>query len=199
MISQQLNKNKKWLIPAAIALVLAIFAITSYNSLTKQDEQVSNGFNNLQAAYQRRTDLIPNLVNVVQAAAGFEKTTLEQLATIRSQAASMQLGPDVSGEAYKQLEQTQGELANTMNRVLAVIERYPELKSQTAFLRLQDQIKGTENRIRIARIDLNKTVTDYNVKVRSFPRSMFAGLFGFKRKSGFQSEAEAAQAPAVKF
>lgn len=199
MISQQLNKNKKWLIPAAIALVLAIFAITSYNSLTKQDEQVSNGFNNLQAAYQRRTDLIPNLVNVVQAAAGFEKTTLEQLATIRSQAASMQLGPDVSGEAYKQLEQTQGELANTMNRVLAVIERYPELKSQTAFLRLQDQIKGTENRIRIARIDLNKTVADYNVKVRSFPRSIFAGLFGFKRKSGFQSEAEASQAPAVKF
>lgn len=199
MISQQLNKNKKWLIPAAIVLVLAIFAITSYNSLTKEDEKVSNSFNNLQATYQRRTELIPNLVSVVQASANFEKNTLVQLAEIRSKAASVQLNTSTTGEAYKQLETTQAEMANTMNRVLAVVERYPELKSQTAFLRFQDQIKGTENRIRIARIDLNKAVADYNMKVRSFPRSLFSGLFGFKRKSGFQSEAEASQAPTVKF
>lgn len=199
MISKQLNKNKKWLVPAAIVLVLAIFAITSYNGLTKQDENVSNNFNNLQAMYQRRTELIPNLVSVVQASANFEKTTLEQLATIRSKAASVQLNNNASGEAYRQLESTQAEVANTMNRVLAVIEKYPELKSQTAFLRFQDQIKGTERRIKVARTDLNTAVATYNKKVRSFPRNIFAGLFGFKRKNGFQSEAEAAQAPEVKF
>lgn len=199
MISEQLKKNKKWLVPAAIVLVLAIFAIISYNGLTKQDENVSNNFNNLQAMYQRRTDLIPNLVSVVQASANFEKNTLVQLATIRSKASSVQLNNNATGEVYQQLENTQAEVANTMNRVLAVIEKYPELKSQTAFLRFQDQIKGTERRIKVARTDLNAAVAEYNKKVRSFPRNIFAGLFGFKRKDGFQSEAEAAQAPEVKF
>ena len=199
MIKQQLNKNKKWIILTAILVVLSIFFIVTYNGLVSREEQVKSHWSTLQSRYQRRTDLIPNLVTVVQASAEFEKNTLLQLTEIRSKAGGLQLSGDPTSEAYQQLEKTQGEVANTMNQVLAVIEKYPTLKSQTGFLRFQDQIKGTENRIRVARSDFNASVAAYNKKVRSFPANIAASLFGFKSKKGFQAADGADKAPAVKF
>jgi LemA protein len=199
VISQQLNKNRKWVILSVTLAVLAIYTIVTYNGFIRKEEELKERWSTLQSRYQRRTDLIPNLVTVVQGAANFEKNTLLQLTEIRSKVGGMQLSGDPSSDAYQQLEKTQAEVAGTMNQVLAVIEKYPELKSQTSFLRFQDQIKGTENRIRIARKDFNASAAGYNRKVRSFPSSLVAGIFGFKKKNGFQSEADADKAPEVKF
>jgi LemA protein len=199
VINKPVNKNRKWIILSAILAVLLLFVIVTYNGLVNRDEQVKVNWNTLQSQYQRRTELVPNLVSVVKAASDFEKNTLLQLTEIRSKAQQVQLSGDPNSEAYKQLEKMQGEMAGNMNQVLAVIERYPELKSQTGYLRFQDQIKGTENRIKVARKDFNESVAGYNRKVRSFPSNIVASIFGFKRKDGFRAASEADQAPEVKF
>jgi LemA protein len=191
--------NRKWLIVGGLVAVLVLFLWFTYNSLVGREEKMKASWSTLQATYQRRSDLLPSLNEVVQAAANFEQSTLVKLTEIRSKVGQVKLSEEPNAYVYRQQEQLQGEVANTMNQVLAVIEKYPELKSQKSFLRFQDQIKGTENRIKVARKDFNEVVASYNTKVRSFPSNLAAGIFGFKKKDGFESEAGAEQAPEVRF
>jgi LemA protein len=193
-------KNKKILLPVLITLaVLIIYTIFTYNGFVKRDEAVAEKWNTLQSQYQRRVDVIPDLVKVVKASSEYEQNLLIQLAEIRSQKANVSIAARPSGEGFKALEEQQANIAQTMNKIIAVVENYPDLKSQKGYLRLQDQIKGTERRIQVARKDFNEEVAGYNKKVRSFPSNILAGMFGFRVKDGFAADAGAARAPEVKF
>ena len=192
--------NKVWLIVIAILVIIAIDIGISYNRLVGRDENVKLNWGNLQNAYQRRLDLTPNLVSVVKASSEYEKQTLEQLAAARAKA--MQVSGQTSGLSaanYQQSEQAQAEVVNSVNRVIAVIEKYPDLKSTKGFLYLQSQLEGTERRIKVSRNDFNEAVAGYNKMVRSFPTSITASMFGFKSKEGFKSEVGADTAPEIKF
>lgn len=191
--------KKGWLLLVIVLLVVSIWLMVSYNSLVAQDEAVNKYIAELQATYQRRLDLLPNLVNVVKANADFEKTVLQQVTEARALAAQVSSAGIKSADGLKQMETAQGNLAIAANRLLAVIENYPDLKATEAFVKLQTQIEGTERRIKIARNDFNASVKTYNEHVRSFPASMAAGLFGFKVKEGFAADAGAAQPPEIKF
>jgi LemA protein len=170
-----------------------------YNGLIAKEEGVKKNFSELQAVYQRRVDLLPNLVAVVKANSEFEQTVLQQVSEARALAAQVTQSSLPEGEAFKKLEGAQGELANAANRLVAVIENYPDLKATEAYSRLQTQIEGTERRIKIARNDFNEAVQTYNQSVRSFPANLLAGMLGFKSKEGFQADAGAAQPPEIKF
>jgi LemA protein len=164
-----------------------------------QEESVSKYIAELQATYQRRLDLLPNLVSVVKANSEFEKTVLQQVTEARALAAQVSSSNITDAEGFKQMEGTQGQLAVAANRLLAVIENYPDLRATDAFVKLQTQIEGSERRIKIARNDFNGAVKSYNQEVRSFPTNVAAGLFGFKVKEGFTADAGAAQPPEIKF
>jgi LemA protein len=193
-------KRNRWLIIlGVIIVVIIIYLLTAYNSLINADENVKRYFADLQATYQRRNDLVPNLVSVVKGAANFETTTFEQVAAARARAASVTVSGEVNFQAFQQLEQVQGELANSVNRALGTVENYPNLKAQKNFAALQQQLASTERRIKFARKDFNEAVATYNRKVRSFPSNIAAGLFGFRAKEGFAASAGADQAPEIKF
>ena len=154
----------------------------------------------MQATYQRRADLIPNLVNTVKAYAKHEKETFEAVVNARAKATQMNI--DISNatpEQIKQFQEAQGELSSALNKLMAITENYPELKANENFMALQDQLEGSENRINEARQKYNKAVTDYNTSIRSFPKSLFAGVFGFKTMDKFEAEAAAQKAPTVNF
>ncbi|HMH31723.1 MAG TPA: LemA family protein [Puia sp.] len=192
--------NKVWLFVIAILVIVAIYTGTTYNRLVKQDENVKLTWGNLQNAYQRRLDLTPNLVSAVKGSSDFEKQTLQQVAEARSKALQVSVtATGVSAENYKKQEQAQAEVANSVNRVIGVIEKYPDLKTTKNFLYLQSQLEGTERRIKVSRNDFNGAVASYNMLERRFPSSVVAGLFGFKPKEGFTSEPGAETAPEVKF
>lgn len=189
-----------------IIAVVAIFAIiglkgcSGYNSLVNQDESVKNAWNKVQSDYQRRSDLIPNLVNTVKGEANFEQTTLQNVIQARASATQVKIDPtNLTPDKIKQYQQAQGQLSQALGRLLMVSENYPTLRANEAFRGLQVQLEGTENRIKTARNDFNDAVQSYNVQVRSFPMNIFAGMFGFKQKDGFQAEAGAEKAPSVKF
>lgn len=191
--------KKGWVIIIGVIIIAGIYIISVYNSLIAQDEAVNKYYAEIQATYQRRLDLLPNLINVVKANSEYEKTVLQQLAEARAlalQTTGQALPPtgDISG-----LEKSQAAVVNAANRLVAVIENYPNIKATDAFLKLQTQIEGTERRIRVARNDFNEAIRGYNQKVRSFPNNLVAGLFGFKAKEGFQSEAGSDRAPEIKF
>ena len=193
-------KRYRWLvILGVIIVVIIIYLLTAYNSLVNSEEHVKRNFADLHATYQRRTDLIPNLVAVVQSAATYEQTTFKEVAAARAKAASMTIPAEVNPEAFQQLEEVQGELANSVNRALGTVENYPNLKATKNFSALQSQLEGTERRIKVARKDFNDAVATYNNKVRRFPSSIAAGLFGFRSKEGFSASAGASQAPEIKF
>lgn len=191
-------KNKSLLILFAVLAVLLIYGIVSYNQFVSKEEAVTNTYNNLQASYQRRVDLIPMLVKVVQASSEFEQKTLVQLTEIRSKAGAVTTMPE-SQTGLKTLETKQSDFATSFNRVLAVIENYPEIKAQKNFLLLQDQIMGTERRIKVARSDFNEAVASYNTSVRTVPSSLMAKIFGFKPKDGFKAEENAKNIVDIKF
>lgn len=190
--------SKKYIVVLIVIIAVIFYFIVTYNSLVRKDEGVNLMWNEMQNNYQRRTDLVPSLVAIVQGSAAFEKKILEEIAKKRSEAVSS-LGKGVSYSNYKSQEQAQGELANTMNRLIAVVEAYPELKSTKAFAGLQTQLEGTERRIKFARKDFNEKVNLYNQSVRQFPSSLVANLFGFKPKEGFAAEPGSDKAPEVKF
>ena len=193
-------KRYRWLvILGVIIVVIIIYLLTAYNSLVKSEESVKRYFADLHTTYQRRTDLIPNLVAVVQSAATYEQSTFTQVAAARAKAASMTISAEVNPEAFQQLEEVQGELANSVNRALGTVENYPNLKATKNFSALQSQLEGTERRIKVARKDFNDAVATYNNKVRRFPSSIAAGIFGFRSKEGFSASAGASQAPEIKF
>lgn len=192
------------LVVPVILVVLGLFLLmggcSTYNGMVNADEEVNEAWSNVQTVYQRRADLIPNLVATVKGAADFEKSTLEAVVNARAKATSMQVNAsDLTPEKFQQFQAAQGELSQALGRLLVSVERYPELKANQNFRDLQAQLEGTENRISTERRRYNAAVTSYNKKVRTFPNSMFAGIFGFDRRDQFQAEAGADQAPQVNF
>lgn len=194
------TKNITLIVIAALVLILGYTGCNGYNGLISQDENVNNAWNKVQSEYQRRADLIPNLVNTVKGEANFEQGTLTKVIEARASATQMKIDPkDLTPEKLEQFQAAQGQLSQALGRLLVVTENYPNLRANEAFRGLQAQLEGTENRIKTARNDFNDAVKDYNVKVRRFPMNIFAGMFGFKAKEGFKAEAGSEKAPEVKF
>ena len=184
----------------AIVFVIGSWAASAYNSMVGVQEQATTALANVQSTYQRRADLIPNLVETVKGYAAHEKQTLEDVVAARSKATSITLDPaNMTPEKLKEFQQAQGELASALGRLIAIQENYPDLKANENFKDLQVQLEGTENRINEARNKYNQAVQTYNVELRSFPKNIFAGLFGFDKMNKFEAEAGAEKAPQVKF
>jgi LemA protein len=193
-------KNLGLYIFLAVVLILVFMGCGGYNGLVKQDEVVKNKWNNVQSDYQRRADLIPNLVNTVKGEANFEQKTLTDVIQARASATSIRVDPnDLTPAKVQQFQQAQGQLSTALGRLLAVSENYPNLQTNQAFQGLQAQLEGTENRIKVSRNDFNDAVATYNIKVRSFPMNILSGMFGFKPREGFTADAGTDKAPAVNF
>jgi len=187
---------------AVFAIVCALALMGSYNGLVKSQQAVDSQWAQVQNVYQRRSDLIPNLVNTVQGAANFEKSTLTEITNARASVGRVQLDPNKAPTDAKQLEEfqaAQGQLSNALSRLLVVVERYPELKANQNFLTLQAQLEGTENRIAVERNKFNEVVQSYNTRVRSFPMNFIAGMFGFAPRPYFTAQPGAEKAPTVNF
>lgn len=187
------------IIVAVLALLL-IGGCNSYNGFVSAEEDVEKTWADVQSQYQRRADLIPNLVNTVKGAADFEKSTLESVVNARAKATSVNIDPsNLSPEALQQFQAAQGELSSSLGRLLVTVERYPELKANSNFRDLTAQLEGTENRITVARDRFNEESTEYNKKIRRFPNSFFASVFGFDEKAQFQAQTGSENAPTVEF
>ena len=186
-----------------ILLIPALLSGCGYNALQSTDEQIKASWSEVTNQYQRRADLVPNLVNVVKAEANFEQTTLLQVVEARSKATSVQATPELVNDpqAFQKYQKAQGELSSALSRLLVVTENYPNLRANQAFRDLQSQLEGTENRITVARNRYIKAVQEYNVTVRSFPSNFTAMAFGYKEKPNFsvENEKEIARPPTVDF
>jgi LemA protein len=185
-----------------VVFVVALFFGGTYNRLVRLQQSVDQQWAQVQNVYQRRADLIPNLVNTVAGAANFEKSTLTEVTNARASVGRVQLDPNKAPTDAAQLEQfqaAQGQLSNALSRLLVVVERYPELRANQNFLSLQAQLEGTENRISVERGNFNTTVQSYNVAVRSFPTNMIAGMFGFAPRPFFSAQPGAERPPPVQF
>ena len=192
--------NKKTLIIIAVVAVIAFWCIGAYNGMVSVEEKATTEWAKVQSSYQRRADLVPNLVNTVKGYAAHEKETLEGIVAARAKATSINVdASDLTPEKLQQFQAAQGELSQALGRLIAVGEAYPDLKANENFLDLQKQLEGTENRINEARNSFNKAVQDYNIKIRKFPNSILAGIFGFDKMAKFEAEAGADKAPDVKF
>ena len=184
----------------AIIIFIGIFLMVTYNSLIKKEEQVILQWNEVQNAYQRRIDFIPNVVNIVKGQADFEQTTLQQLTEARAKATAVNVtGNEITADKFNQQTAAQDGLAAATNRLLITVEKYLELKGAAAFKGLQTQLEGTERRIKVARKDFNVSIADYNSSVRSFPTKIVAAFFGFKARDGFQSDAGSDKSTEIKF
>lgn len=184
----------------AVVAIIAIWAISGYNNLVGMDENVSNQWANVETQYQRRADLIPNLVNTVKGYAAHEKETLEGVMAARSQATQIKVDPtDLTPEKLAEYQKAQGQLATALGRLLAITENYPDLKANQNFLELQAQLEGTENRINVARKNFNDAAKIYNTTIRRFPKNILAGMFGFDKRAYFEAAEGAEQAPQVQF
>ena len=196
--------SKNTLIIGAVLAVIVIWAISAYNGMVKVEEQATTEWAKVQSAYQRRADLVPNLVNTVKGYAAHEEKTLEGVVNARAKATSINLSiDDLTPEKLQQYQAAQDELGNamtqTLSRLVAVSESYPDLKANQLFLDLQKQLEGTENRINEARNSFNTAVQEYNLKIRKFPNTLLAGIFGFDKMSKFEADAAAQKAPEVQF
>ena len=184
----------------AVVAVIIIYCISAYNSMVKMDENVSSAWSQVETQYQRRADLIPQLVNVVKGAADYERTTLESVIEARSKATSIQLtADDLTEENLAKFQKAQDQLSSALSHLMAIHEAYPELKANENFRDLQAQLEGTENRIAVARKDFNESVQSYNTSIRRFPNSIFAGIFGFSQRAYFKAAEGAENAPEVNF
>ena len=193
-------KRTGLLITLGILIIIGFLGCNGYNGLVKQDESVKNAWNNVQTEYQNRADLVGNLVNTVKGAANFEQKTLTDVIAARSRATSVNINANnLTPEKIAEFQAAQGQLSGSLSRLLATVESYPTLKATENFTRLQGQLEGIENGIKNSRKVFNDEVNLYNTKVRSFPMNILGGLFGFKQKEGFKSEAGAEKAPEVKF
>ena len=191
---------RKWIIPVVVIVIIAIWAISSYNGLVSVRADARTAWSNVESSYQRRNDLIGNLVKTVQGAADFEKSTLTDVIEARSKATSVTVDPsNITPDQLAQFQQAQAGVSGALSRLLVNVERYPDLKANSNFLALQSQIEGTENRINVARDRYNESASTYEVKTERFPGSIFAGLFGFEKMARFKAEAGAEKAPEVKF
>ncbi len=192
--------SKSTIIIGVIVAVLVIWSISAYNGMVNVEEKATTEWAKVQSAYQRRADLIPNLVEVVKGYASHEKETLEGVVNARAKATSIQVNADdLTPEKLEQFQKAQGELSQALGKLLAVQESYPDLKANENFMDLQKQLEGTENRINEARNSFNTAVQNYNMKIRRFPNSLLAGIFGFDKMEKFEADAAAQNAPTVKF
>ena len=190
------NKMSKYL----IFLLVPFITSCGYNNMVTLDEGISSQWAQVENAYQRRADLIPNLVNTVKGYADFEKETLTQVIEARSKATSVNIDPgNITPEAISQFQNAQAGLSSALSRLMVVVERYPELKANQNFLELQSQLEGTENRISVERRKFNEATRQYNTYIRKFPKNIIAGIFGFDKKTYFEAEEEAKEVPKVEF
>ncbi|RYY65691.1 MAG: LemA family protein [Chitinophagaceae bacterium] len=193
-----MKKNYTGYIIGGILVIAGIWLVITYNGLVKKEEKVKLQWNEVQNTYQRRLDLIPNLVSTVKGGADFEQGTLQKVVEARAKAASVQVN-NLTAETFNQQSAAQDELAGAANRLIIAVEKYPELKGTAAFRDLQTQLERTELRIKMARQDFNGAIADYNSSVKSFPTKLAAGLLGFGAKDGFKSDAGADKAQEIKF
>ena len=194
------SMKKSTIIIIVVIALLAIWGVTGYNGLVTMDENVSGQWSNVETQYQRRADLIPNLVNTVKGYASHEKETLESVVEARSKATQMTVDAnDLTPEKLAEYQKAQGAVTSALGKLLAITENYPDLKANQNFLELQAQLEGTENRISTERTRYTDMVRDYNAMIRRFPASIIAGIGGFDKKPQFTAEAGAEKAPEVKF
>lgn len=194
------SRNLIVIVIIAFILILGGCGCSGYNSMVSLDENVKAKWANVQSDYQRRNDLIPNLVNTVKGAANFEQETLTRLVEARAKATSVQIDPtNLTPEKLAEFQQAQSGVSSALGRLLAVVENYPDLKANQNFMDLQKQLEGTENRIKVSRNDFNTSVQEYNSIVRKFPNNLFANFFGFKVKEPFKADPGSDKAPEVKF
>ena len=190
----------KWMIALGVVTLLAIFGFRTYNGLVEKDEAVATAWSNVETQYQRRADLIPNLVNTVKGYAAHESETLESVIAARSAATSINLTADeLTPEKIAEYQAAQQQVRSALGRLIAIAENYPDLKANQNFLELQAQLEGTENRIAVARKEFNEIARTYNVAVRRFPANLVAGICGFDTKAYFEADEAAAQVPVVQF
>ena len=192
--------KRSGLIILGIVALLAIWAWTGYNGVIGQDENVKKSWNNVQSEYQKRSDLVGQLVETVKGVANFEQKTLTDVINARSKATSINVNAnDLTPDKVAQFQKAQEELKGSLSRLLVVAEQYPQLKATENFTKLQGQLEGIENDVKTSRNSFNEAINTYNVKVRSFPVNILAGMFGFKAKEGFKADAGTEKAPEVKF
>ena len=192
--------KKSVIILIAVVAVIIIWAISAYNGLVSMDENVSSQWANVETQYQRRADLIPNLVNAVKGYASHEKETLEGVVEARSKATQIKVDAnDLTPEKLAEYQKAQGAVTSALGKLLAITENYPDLKANQNFLELQAQLEGTENRISVERKRFNDTARAYNTAIRTFPRNLLAGMFGFDKRPYFESEEGADKALKVEF
>ncbi len=194
------TRNIVLIVIGGLILLLGGCGCSGYNGLVQMDQNVKGKWANVESDYQRRSDLIPNLVNTVKGAADFEKSTLEAVVNARAQATQTKIDvTNLSPEKVAEFQKAQSQLSGAIGRLLVTMEKYPELKATDAFRDLQAQLEGTENRIKVSRNDFNSAVQEYNTSVKKFPMVLFSGMFGFKEKGYFAAEAGAEKAPTVDF
>ena len=192
--------KKSTIILIAVIAIAAIWGVSAYNGLVKMDESVNTAWSNVENQYQRRADLIPNLVNTVKGYAAHEKETFEAVVSARSKATQMTIDPEnLTPEKLQEYQKAQGEIGAALGRLLAITENYPELKANENFKELQAQLEGTENRISVERRNFNEVARTYNTSIRTFPKIILAGMFGFDKRPYFEAEEGANKAPEVKF
>ncbi len=193
-------KAKTWMTTAIALVCMVCLNSCSYNKMVEKDEAVSTAWSNVETQYQRRADLIPNLVSTVKGYAAHESGTLEAVVEARSKATQITIDPaHLTPEKLAEYQQAQGAVTAALGKLLAVTENYPQLRANENFSELQAQLEGTENRITEARRRYNEAVQDYNVLIRSFPNNLFAGMFGFSKKEKFEAAAGTETAPKVEF
>lgn len=192
--------KKTWIIVIAVVAVLVIYCVSSYNSLVTQEETVGTAWSNVENQYQRRSDLIPNLVNTVKGYAAHEKETFDAVVSARAKATQMTIDiEDLTSEKIEAYQKAQGAVGSALSRLLAVTENYPELKANENFKELQAQLEGTENRISVERRKFNETAREYNTNIRRFPKNIVASMFGFEKRPYFEAEEGSEKVPEVKF
>lgn len=195
---------KKWLVPVLIigAIILGIYLLTvgKYNNAVQKQENAKTAWSQVESAYQRRSDLIPNLVNTVKGAADFERGTLTDVIEARAKATSVNVDADnITPEQMQQYQQAQGQVSSALSRLLVTVERYPELKATQNFQQLQSQLEGTENRINVERNRYNEAVNNYNVYIKQFPNNVIVGMYGFDEMPRYAADPGAEDAPEVDF
>lgn len=193
-------KRTGTLVILGIIVVIGFLGCNGYNGVIGQDENVKKAWNNVQSEYQKRSDLVTQLVNTVKGVANFEQKTLTDVIEARSKATSITLkAEDLTPENMAKFQAAQDQLKGSLSRLLVVAEQYPQLKATENFTKLQGQLEGIENDVKTSRNTFNEAINSYNVKVRSFPMNILAGMFGFKAKEGFKADAGTEKAPEVKF
>ena len=184
--------------------LLAVFALflssCSYNNMVSKEEAVTAQWANVESSYQRRADLIPNLVSTVKGVADYERETLEAVVNARAKATGITVdAKELTPEAIQQFQEAQSQLSGALSRLLVTIEKYPDLKATQSFMELQSQLESTENRINVERRKFNEAAQDYNAYIRKFPQVVYSGWFGFEKKGYFEADAGAEKAPKVEF